>query len=76
MECSLHNTISGLFHVPQTWLPLFMRVDMEDFHLFTLRYSNIQLNLTNVKELRLNVVYSIMEYTFLDEVTEVYRIHF
>ena len=49
---------------------------MEDFHLFILLYSNIQLNLTNVKELRLNFVYSIMEYTFLDEVTEVYCIHF
>ena len=76
MKSSLHNTISGLYHVPHTRLPLFVRVDMEDFHLFILRYSNIQLNLTNVKELRLNFVYSIMEYTFLDEVTEEYCTHF
>ena len=51
MKSSVHNSISGLFHVPHTWLPLFMIVDMGDFHLFTLRYSNIQLNLTNVNEL-------------------------
>jgi hypothetical protein len=30
MKSSLHNTISGLFYVPQTWLSLFMRVDMGD----------------------------------------------
>jgi hypothetical protein len=74
MKSVLHNAISGLFHTPHMD-PAFLRVDMEDFHVFAFHYSDIQLNLKKVEELRLNFLYSIMEYTFLDEVTEGHCIH-
>jgi hypothetical protein len=51
MKPSLQNTVSGLFLVSHKWIPLFLKVDMEDFHLFEFSYSCFQFNLTNVKDL-------------------------